>query len=142
MSDDHEISTTISIVAGVICDAQGRTLLVRKRGTQFFMQPGGKPEPGEFPLDTLARELEEELGCAIDRESAEHFGSFEAPAANEVGHIVAAELYRVTLLGQVSPSSEVEEIKWVAAHNPEGLQLASLTAECVLARFKRRTKAA
>ena len=32
----------ISVVAALIRDEQGRVLLVRKRGTAAFMQPGGK----------------------------------------------------------------------------------------------------
>ena len=33
---------TISVVAALIRDGDGRVLLVRKRGTAAFMQPGGK----------------------------------------------------------------------------------------------------
>ena len=43
-------------------DGQGRVLLVRKHGSSTFIQPGGKREPGEDALATLARELQEELG--------------------------------------------------------------------------------
>jgi 8-oxo-dGTP diphosphatase len=35
-------SRTIELVAGLIRDEAGRVLLVRKRGTAAFMQPGGK----------------------------------------------------------------------------------------------------
>lgn len=52
----------IRIVAAVILDDRGRALLVRKHGARRFIQPGGKPEPGEAPLQALARELHEELG--------------------------------------------------------------------------------
>lgn len=47
----------IRIAAAVIADAKGRILLVRKRSSFFFMQPGGKREEGETALETLAREL-------------------------------------------------------------------------------------
>ncbi|HZP68639.1 MAG TPA: NUDIX domain-containing protein [Pseudolabrys sp.] len=56
-------NNVISVVAALIRDEQGRVLLVRKRGTAAFMQPGGKRDPGESELAALARELTEELGC-------------------------------------------------------------------------------
>ncbi len=60
----------IHVSAAVIMDADGRLLLVRKEGTTAFMQPGGKPEPGESPSETLSRELAEELGSSWIRESS------------------------------------------------------------------------
>lgn len=76
---------TIKIVAGVIIDHEGRYLLVRKAGTQAFMQPGGKSETGEDPIETLVREIAEELGCEINRKTVEYLGCFIADAANEPG---------------------------------------------------------
>lgn len=38
--------TVFRIAAACLLDAQGRLLLVRKRGTRAFMLPGGKHEPG------------------------------------------------------------------------------------------------
>ena len=40
----------IRIAAALLIDPQGRTLLVRKRGTGAFMQPGGKIDAGETPV--------------------------------------------------------------------------------------------
>ncbi|QOR37060.1 hypothetical protein HNO52_17845 [Billgrantia diversa] len=39
--------TTLRIAAALILDSEGHMLLVRKRGTERFMQAGGKLEPGE-----------------------------------------------------------------------------------------------
>ena len=55
----------IRIAAAVILDADGRTLVVRKRGTSAFMQPGGKIMAGESAVDALHREVAEELGVEV-----------------------------------------------------------------------------
>ncbi|MGP9650592.1 NUDIX domain-containing protein [Glutamicibacter sp. AOP38-B1-38] len=50
--------------AGSTGHEAGQVLAVRKRGTATFMVPGGKPEPGESPLDAGVREVSEELGSS------------------------------------------------------------------------------
>jgi len=49
---------TIKIAAALILDEKNRMLLVRKAGTKFFMQPGGKIETSESPESCLVRELD------------------------------------------------------------------------------------
>lgn len=66
----------LSISAACLFDDQGNLLLVRKRGTQAFMLPGGKREPGETPLAALQRELLEELRLPMGASTFEHLGSF------------------------------------------------------------------
>lgn len=73
----------IIIAAAIITDSQGRCLLVRKRGTEYFMQPGGKPEIGETPHAALIRELEEELNFSVSPEELVQVGRFTDAAANE-----------------------------------------------------------
>lgn len=50
---DHGDAVVVSAV--LLPDADGRVLTVRKRGTSTFMQPGGKPDPGESPDARCAR---------------------------------------------------------------------------------------
>src|SRR5579864_2476064 len=68
---------TISVVAALIRDEQGRVLVVRKRGTSAFMQPGGKRDVGESDIAALAREVVEELGCCVDQKTVRAVGTFE-----------------------------------------------------------------
>ena len=86
----------IFVSAAVITDAAGRVLVVRKHGTAVFMQPGGKPEPGESAAEALARELHEELGLIVAADALEPLGTFESDAANEPGHRVIAAAFRAT----------------------------------------------
>ena len=79
------MTRVLDIVTAVIRDEAGRMLLVRKRGTSTFMKPGGKRDSGEDDLTTLARELDEELGCRLV--AAELLGHYAAPAANEAGRL-------------------------------------------------------
>ncbi|MDH0648250.1 NUDIX domain-containing protein [Pseudomonas sp. GD03858] len=126
------MSNTIRIAAALLIDAQGRTLLVRKRGTQAFMQPGGKIDTGESPVQALVRELHEELGLRVDPAQAIHLGRFSAPAANEPGFEVQAELYCVHCAETVTPAAEIEELTWLAADQAPTLDLAPLTRDLIL----------
>lgn len=134
-NDAGSTSGTIRIVAAIVTDETGRILVVRKRSTVFFMQPGGKIETGEALVDTLARELREELGAYIL--TTEFLGDFTAPAANEHEHVVEAALFRVEITGSVEPRAEIEEIAWIDPSQPVNLPIAPLTREHVLRLVKR-----
>ena len=127
----------IRIVAAVVVNDRGQTLLVRKLGTRAFMQPGGKRDPGEGDLDALAREIREELGCGIDVSEARHLGDCRALAANEAGAIVEASLYAVSLLGEPTAKAEIAELCWLDLADPDPPPLAALTEVHVLPRLRR-----
>ena len=111
-------------VTAVIRDAEGRMLVVRKRGTSIFMKPGGKREPGEDDLTALARELDEEIGCSLA--SADLLGRFEAPAANEPGFTVRSATYLATVEGAITAQAEIEELAWIDPAAPGDIVLAPL----------------
>ncbi|MGR2706484.1 NUDIX domain-containing protein [Pseudomonas sp. ArH3a] len=123
---------TIRIAAALLIGSDGQTLLVRKRGTQAFMQPGGKIDAGEQPAQALARELFEELNLRIEPSDAVYLGHFSAPAANEPGFTVQAELFQVHIDVAVMPAAEIEEVRWIDPAGDGGLQLAPLTRDLIL----------
>ena len=133
-SSEHFCATSkiIRIAAAVLIGLDGRTLLVRKRGTRAFMQPGGKIEAHEQPVNALARELEEELALNIDPASASYLGHFSAPAVNEPGFEVQAELFLLHIQQSVSPAAEIEEVQWIDPRGDGGLELAPLTRDLIL----------
>ncbi|MCC2608603.1 NUDIX hydrolase [Neorhizobium petrolearium] len=123
----------IRISAALIVRADGKILLVRKRGTTAFMQPGGKIEPGESPAAALVRELEEEIGLRASPEQFRSLGRFEATAANEPDHLVSADVF-VFESGDriVAPAAEIEEIRWISPIDPADIVLAELTEHHIL----------
>ncbi|MFC6297745.1 NUDIX domain-containing protein [Pseudomonas sp. CCM 7893] len=126
------MSLTIRIAAALLIGSDGQTLLVRKRGTQAFMQPGGKIDAGEQPAEALVRELHEELGLCIDPAAAIYLGQFSAPAANEPGFVVEAELFQVNIDVPVTPAAEIEEVRWIDPAGDGDLVLAPLTRDLIL----------
>lgn len=131
----------LRVAAGIVTDAEGRTLVVRKRGTTAFMQAGGKIESGESALDALTRELLEEVGIRLDLDNTEYLGSFRAEAANEPDTVIRAEVFALTTSGLVAPSAEIEEIRWIDRLDTPGVELAPLTRDTILPLWERRRSA-
>ena len=117
----------------MIHDADGRVLVVRKQGTMRFMQPGGKPEAGECAAQTLARELDEELGLKVDESELRPLGRFVSAAANEPGHRVIADAFAITIdADSVSVQAEIAELRWITPAEVDSLPLAPLSLEHLL----------
>lgn len=129
---DHE-NRMIHVSAVVLRHPEtGRVLSVRKRGTRMFMQPGGKPEPGESALDAAVREIREELSVDLDRDRMTLLGTFTAPAANEGGYDVTGTVFVHPPVEVPGPAAEIEELRWVDAAAPLGHEFAPLMVNSIL----------
>ncbi|WCG84435.1 NUDIX hydrolase [Pectobacterium sp. A5351] len=118
----------IRIASAIITDAFGRCLLVRKRGTTHFIQPGGKMEPGESPVTALLRELQEELNLNLGGQDFSYVGHFTDEAINEPGCVVIAEIYHSAIAAtDFQPAAEIEEVIWYSPDSPQPVLLAPLT---------------
>ena len=122
----------IRIAAAVVTDLAGRSLLVRKRGSSIFMQPGGKIESGESALSALTRELREELGLVVDPGETEYIGSYRAVAANEENTVVRAEVFFLTTPELPVAGAEIEEILWVERLDELSVEVAPLSRDSLL----------
>ena len=115
---------------GAIILKEGKILAVRKKKTDVFIIPGGQPNEGETPEETLKRELKEELG--VESGCFRLFGTFVAPAMFEAEKIKIA-VYSADIDGEPRPCSEIEEICWLGKYwEDEGIKLGSVLGEKVL----------
>jgi 8-oxo-dGTP diphosphatase len=122
----------ISVVAALIRDNDGRVLLVRKRGTATFMQPGGKRDAGESDVAALSHEIVEELGCNVIEKYAKALGVFDCVAANEPGYQVRAGVYAVDVEGTIKPQAEIDEMIWADPQVLPEIHYTPLTRDHVL----------
>ena len=122
----------LRIAAAVVTDPAGRSLLVRKRGSEIFMQPGGKIESGESALTALTRELREELGLVVDPAETEYIGSYRAVAANEENTVVRAEVFFLTTSELPVAGAEIDELLWVERLDDLAVEVAPLSRDSLL----------
>lgn len=121
--------STIEVVAGIIVNSHGHTLMVRKHGTNVFIQPGGKPESGETAAAALQRELNEELGLEIAESDLEYLGEFESHAANEPGFRVRSQTFWCHAeASDVVAAAEIAEARWVSLSD-SSIDIAPLSSE-------------
>jgi 8-oxo-dGTP diphosphatase len=105
------------VVAALIRDENGRILLTQRRHDQpmplLWEFPGGKVEPGEPPVEALAREIKEELGC-----DARVGRIFEVVFHRYDDFDLYMLVYECALAGEPR-AVEVAQLHWVA---PAGLR--------------------
>ncbi len=125
--------TQPTFVVAAVClrDDVGRVLTVRKRGTDAFMLPGGKLEPGESAAEAAVREVREEVGLSLHAVTL--LGRFVADAANEPGHLVDSTVFTADLPAVPVASGEIAELRWVDPDDLDGVHLAPLLRDHVLA---------
>jgi 8-oxo-dGTP diphosphatase len=127
MTVNTEPKREIVIAAAVLLNERRQMLVVRKRGTTQFMQPGGKIDPGETPEQALHRELAEEIGLTLPENAVRYEGVFREEAANETGADVVAHAFIAMLYADVTPQAEIEEVRWLDLDRHPGVTIARLT---------------
>ena len=103
----------IDKVAFIYLD-NGRILSTRSKGKDKYYIPGGKREGAETDMQTLVREVKEELCVDIIPASAVFYGIFEAQAHGKAeGVLVRMTCYMADFTGILKADSEIAEIVWL-----------------------------
>ena len=92
----------------------GKILSTKSKGKTTYYIPGGKRENGESDIQTLIREVAEELSVTITPNTAEYIGTFSAQSDGaKQGIQVIMTCYKAKYSGNLKANSEIEEIKWL-----------------------------
>ncbi|MGG6894264.1 NUDIX hydrolase [Rhizobium sp. BR 315] len=108
--------------AGALIRSNGHLLIHRAVGDAFWSLPGGRVEFHEAGAETLAREIEEEIGCRATigslRFVIENFFEFVGRRVHEVGFYYEAELsqplpfHEREIVHRVKDGSADLEFRW------------------------------
>lgn len=92
-----------------------KVLVTRSKEKKLFYIPGGKRESGETDIETLTREIKEELSVDIIPGSAIYFGTFYAEADGKANDIlVKTTCYMANYTGDLKADNEIDEMKWLS----------------------------
>ncbi|NUP74086.1 MAG: NUDIX domain-containing protein [Sinomonas sp.] len=128
---------TSRIVVSAVCvfSPEGQLLTVRKRGTDRFMHPGGKPESGESAAEAASRELAEEVGIEVSAADLDFMGFWVARAANEAGTDIEATVFSAPGVhdpAEIRASAEIAELRWLDLGSELPPDLAPLLTDHVI----------
>jgi ADP-ribose pyrophosphatase YjhB (NUDIX family) len=120
----------IRCVGGVVHDAAGRLLLVRRAndpGRGQWSLPGGRVEPGESDVSAVARELHEETGLVVKVGSL--IGSVQRPAPS--GVFLIMDYQAEVVGGHLTAGDDATAAAWLdlatfQSHDHQGLLVTDL----------------
>lgn len=99
-----------------------KILVTLSKGKDTWYLPGGKREQGESDIETLAREVKEELALNLIPDTIKFYGTFEAQAHEKPkGTIVRMTCYMAEIEGDMKPSAEIEKLNFFDSNTKEPL---------------------
>lgn len=99
----------IDVVALVFIQ-NNQILLTRTKGSLLWYLPGGKRISGESNIQTLVREINEELSVNLRLDTIQYLETIEVQAANQpIGHLVNMKCYSGTFDGEIRAGREIDE---------------------------------
>ena len=120
----------IDKVGGIILKDKKILVQRKKNNREECIIPGGKREGNETDLETLKRELMEEL--SVELINATFIGGFNdiAVFSNEPIHV---QTYLAQIEGEIKCNNEIKEAIWIDKnYKQEGIKVGSILGEYVI----------
>ncbi|MEU5999496.1 NUDIX domain-containing protein [Streptomyces sp. NPDC047197] len=124
----------LAVVAAAIVQ-ESRLLVVSKQAApDVFYLPGGKPDAGEARLETLVRELDEELG--VRPLEPRFLADVEAMAALERAPM-RLSVFEARISKEPEPAAELAALRWISGREGD-VQLSPAVRDHVLPLLRQR----
>lgn len=128
----------IDKVGGIVIKDK-KVLVVRKKTKENFLEfiiPGGKREFEETDLETLQREMQEEVNLKIIK--TEYLGEYRDIAIFEKIPIVM-KVYLCEVGGEINVQNEIKEFCWIdKSYKEKGIKVGSILGKFVLPQLRKR----
>ncbi len=98
--------------AGLVVVKENRLLLAYSRNKKAWYLPGGKVDEGETSLQSLQREIWEELTLKVEAESLRFYCHITAPAYGEENLLMEQDCFLYTLHEDIVPGNEIEAVRF------------------------------
>ena len=126
----------IDKVGGIIL--KNKNILVQRKtnNREECIIPGGKRENNETDLETLKRELQEEL--SVDLLEAEFIGGYDDIAcfSNKPIHV---QTYLVKIKGEIKCNNEIKEAIWIDRnYEQQGIKVGSILGKHIIPELIKR----
>lgn len=116
----------LAVVAGAMVDREGRWLMHQRPPGKMYAGlwefPGGKVEPSEKPVESLVRELAEELGITVLPQACQPALLAQSDRGGDGGTIVLM-LYTVSRWSGMPQPLEGGQIGWFTPAEAQALEM-------------------
>ncbi|WP_414056066.1 NUDIX hydrolase [Macrococcus equi] len=105
--------------ANLVDIRDNKILLVKVRDNQKYYLPGGKIEEGESDIQSLIREMEEELSVRLLKDKLAYLDTIVGPAYPDTQFEVELRCYTYEGLGDFKKSNEITDVKYIEMDKSE-----------------------